>query len=470
MSIRWKILATCLVVVFVPVYFLNRYAIRTFDRFTSRTLEEKMIDEAFIVAEEYRRVAASLPNEAERAAFAERLTRYGREFGTRLRVVTPDGRTAFDSDPQPGESPDVSDRREIRKALSGQYGSRAALTQDRAYYYYYVALPVMQGDAILAAAYASRHTGTIMTAILRMVQDQRLATVASLAAAGLLAMLLAQTLTRRLRRLTRSARAFAAGQPLAAEPWQGRDEIAELGRALSALAAESDRRRRATDAFLAAMAHELRTPLTAIRGAADVLEQGAAGQPDARARFLGNIRFEADRLLRLAGELSDLMKLETESLRGRLESMDYGGLIRDILQRLEPGFEPDRARLILRVPDSPLPVAVAPGRIEQVLANLLENAFRYTPSSGEVELAVRLEGRDILTSVRDTGPGIPAAILPRIFEPFFTTEPRDQARDYGSGLGLAIAQTIVENHGGRIWAKSLEGQGACFCFSLPLAS
>ena len=106
-------------------------------------------------------------------------------------------------------------------------------------------------------------------------------------------------------------------------------------------------------------------------------------------------------------------------------------------------------------------------RVEQVLVNLLHNAIKFTPPGGNIGISARVEGSDILVSIADTGVGIPADDLPRIFERFYKA---DKARaGKGTGLGLAIARHIVEAHGGRIWAESVEGRGSTFHFTLPKA-
>ena len=105
-------------------------------------------------------------------------------------------------------------------------------------------------------------------------------------------------------------------------------------------------------------------------------------------------------------------------------------------------------------------------RVEQVLVNLIHNAIKFTPSGGRISISAKAKNNDILASVADTGVGIPADDLPRIFERFYKA---DKSRSGGgTGLGLAIAKHIVEAHGGRIWAESVEGKGSTFNFTLPL--
>jgi signal transduction histidine kinase len=236
------------------------------------------------------------------------------------------------------------------------------------------------------------------------------------------------------------------------------------------LAAEIDKRNQYNRDFISTVMHELKMPLTAIKGASELLEQGAAEKPEARRKFISNIRFEAERMIRMVAELAELTKLDIEVLRGQKETVDYVAFVREVAERIEPTFEQRHAAFRVALPDKKLPVRIVPGRIEQVISNLVENAFRYTPVTGAVELIVE-EGPDraVITRVCDTGCGIPAANLHKVFDRFFTTEPKNKAKDYGSGLGLAIARSIVENHGGTIGVESVPGQGARFSFRLPAA-
>ncbi len=473
MSLRWKIAAMCMLVVFLPVYFLNRHAVAFFDRFTRTELERRMIDHAFLAGELYVAYLERAGEPAAPARFREQLERFGREVETRLRIVAPDGAVLFDSDPERGPDlapgPPAGERPEIRLALGGRYGARSALTPGRRLMVYFAALPVRAGGEVVAAAYAARHTRPILRAIRELHADQLTATRLALAASAAFALLFAQTLTRRLRRLARRAREFASGDRRFDYRARGHDEIAELGRDVGRMAEEIEQKNTYNRDFLAATLHELKTPVTAIRGATEVLEAGAAEKPDRRAKFLGNIRFEADRLVRMVEQLAALTRLDAEEWRARKEEVDYTEALRGIVSRLEPSWPSPRARFALALPEAPLPARIVPARIEQVVANLLENAFRYTPPEGRVELRAEGRGDEVVTTVRDSGRGIAAADLPKVFDRFFTTEPKAQAREYGSGLGLSIARSIVEHHGGRMEAESAPGEGATFRFFLPRA-
>ncbi|MBN1670007.1 MAG: HAMP domain-containing protein [Kiritimatiellae bacterium] len=471
-SIRWKIILLCLVTVVLPVAFLNRYMIGFFDAFTRRNLEEHMIDNAFLIGQEYK---AALEEGGRLTGprldqLQTLLSEYSAEVDARIQLLSETGVVVLDSEPGGEVGRDLSHLPEVDKALTGVYKARCALTPDRKYMFYYTALPIKREGRLIGVAYLHRHTSPIIRAINAMVRHQRITTGVAVALAALVAFFLGHTMTRRLRRLTAATTRFAKGEAPMPVQVRGRDEIAELGAAVNQMADELYRRNQYNREFISTVTHELKMPLTAIKGAAELLDQGAVENEKARTKFLSNIRYEVDRMIRMVWELGELTKLDVETLRGQKEKTDYGAFVGEVLDRLMPTFDQAHARLVPAIPEETFTTLIVRGRIEQVISNLLENAFRYTPVSGDVHLVVeRGEGKTVRTSVRDSGPGIPEANIEKIWDRFFTTEPKDVPKDYGSGLGLSIAKTIVQNHQGRIWVESRPGEGACFSFTLPLA-
>ena len=466
-SLRWKLMLMAMVAVFVPLYVLNRYAVAEFDRFTRKAWEDQMIDVAVTVGEVFKHTLAA----SELLAFGNLCDGISEETDSRIQVLWPGGQVFHDSARlDNAEGPDLSHRPEVAEALLGRYKASWELTPDKSYVFYHCAQPIETADGVIGAVLVSRHTGPIVGAILRMYHHQRVTTLLALLFSALVAALLSWTMTRRLRHLTRAASGFARGEASLPVPVRGRDEIGELADTFNRMAEEIEARNAYNRDFVTTTFHELRTPVTAIQGAAELLEQGAAEKPAARKRFIANIRYQSERLVRLIGELNELTRLDMDVPKAAAEEVDYGRALEGILERLEPVFDEERAKLEVDLPGENLPVRIRVGRFEQVMANLLENAFRYTPSDGTVQVTVRREGDRVVTRVTDTGPGISASNLEKVFDRFFSTEPKDAYRGYGSGLGLAIAKRIVENHQGTIRVESRHGQGAVFEFTLPLAT
>lgn len=218
--------------------------------------------------------------------------------------------------------------------------------------------------------------------------------------------------------------------------------------------------------FISNLSHELRTPLASLKALTETLREGALEDPPAARRFIERIETEVDALAQMAAELLELSRIESGQVPLEISTVSGKDLVTSAAERMRTQAE--RSGLTLSVEPFVAAVTVRADRprLEQVLVNLIHNAIKFTPPGGEVTLSVRQDGKFACFSVRDTGAGIPAEDLERIFERFFKA---DRARSTGgTGLGLSISRHLVEAHGGRIWAESVEGQGSQFFFTIPL--
>jgi signal transduction histidine kinase len=179
---------------------------------------------------------------------------------------------------------------------------------------------------------------------------------------------------------------------------------------------------------------------------------------------------QSERLSRLVDQLLDLSRLEAGDVPLEIEPVPLGLLVERVIKEVEVA-RPDEAREVAvrnEVPAHLPPVEADRERIHQVLFNLLENAMRFTPPGGKITVRAVRENGGCAISVEDTGPGIGKEHIPLVFERFYRVDPSRSRDDGGTGLGLAIARSVVEAHGGRIWAES-EEQGARFTFVLPMS-
>ena len=220
--------------------------------------------------------------------------------------------------------------------------------------------------------------------------------------------------------------------------------------------------------FVANVSHELRTPLAALKAMAETLEAGAIDDSEAARDFVRRMRTEIDDLARLVEELLLIGRLESGQPVVSPTVVSPAALLEGARERLGPLAERAHVKLVVDRPARAPLVVADPERIGQVLANLVHNATKHTPSGGEIHLSATPEGTVVVFTVRDTGYGIAASDVGRVFERFYKS---DRARaDGGSGLGLSIAKHIVEAHGGVIRAASAGlGRGATFTFTLPAA-
>ncbi len=219
--------------------------------------------------------------------------------------------------------------------------------------------------------------------------------------------------------------------------------------------------------FVSNVSHELRTPLASLKALTETLQESALEDPPAARRFLQRMETEIDTLTQMVQELLELTRIESNRFPMQRLQIEPCAVVTPAVERMQ--LQADRAGLALRMEcmTGLPPVNADPGRIEQVLANLIHNAIKFTPPGGEIIISARQEGNTVLFAVRDTGVGIAPELLTRIFERFYKA---DRARSSGgTGLGLSIARHTIEAHGGRIWAESVIDHGSTFYFTLPVA-
>jgi len=285
--------------------------------------------------------------------------------------------------------------------------------------------------------------------------------IVAVAVAVAVASLLGARLAMPLREIGRAARQIAAGDYRARIPRKGPEEIVSLSDSFNQMAAALDEQERMRREFIANAAHELRTPLTNLQGYLEALRDGVI-DPDP-ATFESLLE-ESERLVRLSRSLDTLAAGDAGGAPATID-LDLARLIRTAVDLARPGIVSGGLELGVDVP-ADLPARGDPDQLAQVLSNLLQNAVRYTPAGGRIEVTAERRPGDVLVSVTNTGDGIPSEDLPHVFERFYRVEKsRDRARG-GAGIGLAIVRQLVEAAGGRVGAESRDGR-TTFWFSLP---
>lgn len=289
-----------------------------------------------------------------------------------------------------------------------------------------------------------------------------------LAAAMLVALVLWGWTFRPLGKVTGGIRAVARGDYRQRVAVSGPTEVRALAQDVNSMADSVESSQRALRDFLANVSHELRTPLTSIRGFSQAMLDGTLDTPEERNRAARVIDVESRRLLHLVGELLDLSRIESGQQEMQLADVSASELMAHVRDVFSLRAEESGVELSITATED-ISVVADFDRIEQVLGNLLDNAFRHTPKGGRVEAGVRSAGSGLAEfHVADSGSGIPAGELPHVFERFY----RSSAETPGSGvgLGLTISREIVRAHGGEIRAESSALGGTRFSFTLPRTS
>jgi signal transduction histidine kinase len=220
--------------------------------------------------------------------------------------------------------------------------------------------------------------------------------------------------------------------------------------------------------FLSVVSHELKTPLHSIKGFVDIILMGKTGPvTDLQRDFLGTVQEQTGHLQRLIEDLLEYSRLESGQVRLRPVLVSPSDLVWTVVEKLEPLAQKKGLSLACDLPASLPEIEADPMRLEQVLTNLTENAIKFTPEGGRVQVRGWERGDGIEIAVIDSGIGVPAEERERIFERFYQVDSSARRRYKGTGLGLTICKHIVSQHGGRIWMQDAEGGGSQFHVVLP---
>ena len=328
------------------------------------------------------------------------------------------------------------------------------------------AAPLPDGGVVLTAANARDITRTVRIERFRLSVVLLAVTIVSV----LLSLFLARTIVRPLRRLARAAvrvRLGRAREVVVPRLPSRRDELGMLARALSDMSLALRARIDATEAFAADVTHEMKNPLASLRSAVDTL--AVVEDPALRAQLLAIVQDDVHRLDRLITDISEASRLDAQLSRAKFEAVDVAALVDALIeQRRARGVEWG-VRLRHDRPPSPIFVTGDGSRLERVVENIVGNALSFSPENGVVTLTTRREEAEVVMTVDDDGPGVPAEAREAIFRRFHSVRPDGEAFGRHSGLGLAIARTIVEGHGGSVVAAPRDDrvEGARFIVRLP---
>jgi two-component system sensor histidine kinase ChvG len=408
------------------------------------------------------------------------LNRAAKSTRTRIRILDATGAVVADSHrtgppegaekPVPrlvyGKSPthapevprpvELATRPEIKAALAGKYGSATRLWDNQDRVYLFAALPMTSATGTVeGVVYVTRSTHDVKMQLFRLRTWLMRLLIATLAVTALLSLVLATTVSRPLARLTKRAQRIAMRQPADATDGlaERSDEIGQLARAVEAMTDELERRARDARTLAADISHEFKTPLAGIRGAAELLRDGAADEPEARDRFLAMILDDAARLDRHVSRLLELARLEDD--RGVALPVDVAGIVRDAAART-------RAAPIVVEIDPSAGDAVTRGRSVQLAAaidNLVANAVQHASPDTPVRIGVeRVPGAEaglemLRISVANVGLALSANAQRKVWDRFYST----RTASGGSGLGLAIVRSVALAHGGGVGVECRDG-------------
>jgi len=231
---------------------------------------------------------------------------------------------------------------------------------------------------------------------------------------------------------------------------------------------EIERISKAKSDFISTLSHELRTPLTSIKGFSSLLIEDKFGKlpPEAKNR-LEKIDENIDKLVDMVNTLLDISRIESKKTEIKIAPSDIISLINEVVDFLSPQLEAKNIKCNLELP-SQLIVHMDRGLIERVMLNLLNNAIKFTPENGKIEIKIKIENKSAIIIISDTGCGIPKEDIDKIFDEFFRVNNPINMQTKGSGLGLSLVKKIIESHKEKIWVESEIGKGTNFYFTLRI--
>lgn len=417
----------------------------------------------------------------------QRLEDFAHAAGGRLTIVDREGKVRADTEQDPAKLANHRDRPEVAAALSGKVGSHTRLSASLGINYLYVAVP--SGEGAIRLAVPLQDVQTQVNIIRRHLLT---ATALAFLPSILLTALFARWVSRKLGQIIDFAAQLAQGNFQARMTDTGSDELGILGNKLNETGekleamfeqlerehAELEKLERVRKDFIINVSHELRTPLASIQGYTETLLDGAIDDPAHNMRFLNIIRANAERLGRLIADLLTLSRIELGITKFQFAGYRVNDLLRDCQESLLPIAAKKQIDLVLEPivgenGEREVEVFCDSEAVHQVMSNLLDNAIKYTPAGGRINLGARLLTQPeqkvpfVEISVRDTGAGIPAEELSRLFERFYRVDKARSRELGGTGLGLAIVKHVAKAHRGEVGVDSVIGQGSRFWFTLP---
>ncbi|GAB3743239.1 two-component system sensor histidine kinase CreC [Lysobacter olei] len=481
MKIGLRIFLGYFLVVAMAALLLGRVFVAEVKPGVRQAMEDTLVDTANVLAE----LATDdlLAGRINEGGFATRMRALAeRDFGAQIwgfqkrasqyRVYVTDarGRVVFDTDARAGHGgalgQDYSRWNDVHLTLRGRYGARSTLADpsDPDSSVMHVAAPIRDAEGRIAGVLTVAKPNRTIAPFIERSQSKVLRWGLVLMGVSLLVgVLAAGWLSRQLGRLRRYAQAVTAGERVVLPAVRG--EFGELGRALETMRVRLEGKQY-IEQYVHALTHELKSPLAAIRGSAELLESPMADED--RARFVGNIRAQGERMAQMIDKLLALAAVEHRQQLERPEPVRLAEVVRDALALCDARGAKGEGRIRPLLPADDVVVVGDAFLLRQALTNLIENALDFSPSTGDVEVTLHVVGSHARLEVLDRGPGVPDYARERVFERFYSL-PRPGGGSRSSGLGLCFVAEVAALHGGRATLENRDGGGAVATLELPLA-
>lgn len=426
---------------------------------------------------------APLLERADTDALYEELTAAGGELGGRLLVLDKDGKVQVDTYAALNGTrvnyPEVANV--LVRGDMADYGVHAldengdikagqnfffTSAQQSEWVGYCTAGVISQSDVIGVVLLASP-VQTMMQNLYELRDQMLLIFVVVAGFAIIFCLIFSQIITKPISALTRGIQSMGRGDFATRVQVRGSGEMRRLARTFNSMSEKIESLDQARNQFVSNASHELKTPLATMKIMIESLIYQPEMESGLRTEFLSDINREIDRLSSIVSDLLTLVRMDVKDVKLSRENMSLAQLVKDTEHLLQPMIEKRRQTLVLSLQDD-CDMYADHTKLQQVVYNLMENAFKYTQEGGTVWVTLQKSGRDAVLTVKDNGPGIAQEHLPHIFDRFYRVDKARSRNVGGTGLGLAIVHQLVMLHGGEIHVESEVGQGTQFTVELPI--
>lgn len=459
-SIKKRLVGNFMLVIIMTVLILEVFLANAVKQYYYKGFEEILSNQVILSADFYHRYFSSNPLEE---IIMDDIDVFWRQTKAQVQILDRDGKILMDSIGALSSS-DVINTTDVIRALEGVKGTWIGNVDYDTSPVMAVAYPLIVDGEIIGILRFVSTLKNVNNIIKNITQVFIIVGLIVVIISGIISLFLANTIVHPLKEVTGVAEEMAAGNLKIRSKKRADDEIGKLSDTLNYMAEELIRREELKNDFISSISHELRTPLTSIKGWAITLKSGDARDKELLLDGLDIIEKESDRLSNMVEELLDFSRFVSGRISLEKSQIDLMESIEQVGKQFQFTAKDKNIEFIIQYEPNLPHIYADKNRIKQVLINLLDNAFKFTPEGGRVELNARREGEDIIIEVIDNGYGIDEEDLPYIKEKFY----KGKNSKSNSGLGLAICDEIVKLHQGSLEIESKLNQGTRVTVAIPI--
>jgi len=464
-----KLIATYLVLIIASLGLLSIVAINKFSQSYQEEISQHLANTAYTVR------AFIKDCHTEQNQLNEHITELGRDIQTRITVIDRNGNVLADSGYDRATMENHNDRPEVLSARKNKLGQNIRYSHTLAIDMIYLAIPLDKSkpdDVIIRVSLPLKQVSLITG---QVYQTVGITFIFALLMALVMGFWLVSRIVRPVKEMVSVAESISQGDFSHQITVKTGDEIGQLAEAinrmntkLKELFAEATKYEALRRDFVANASHELRTPLSLIKGYVETIKEGRKEDWDKMQEFLGIIDHNVSQLDNLVRDLLELSRLEYQKGIALNKPCNINDIIKSVLDDLEPFATLKKQTIVKDIPADIPAIQTDADLLRKAISNLLDNAIKYTPDSGRIEISVVAEKDNINIFIKDNGIGIPDEDLARVFERFYRVDKSRSREMGGTGLGLSIVKHIVQTLKGEVSVQSKPGEGSTFTIKLPL--